>query len=139
VPVRANERAIDNKGEVNYSEQRTPAIEKRILTVNYSLAYPGGKSTRGFLIQQINTAARRRRVWCSLSSSQDTAVIRTSRTATISTYEDENEHDKKQLTGAIVREREDEERLTSASQHDGEKHGRIQTFEEASVTGYLKE
>jgi len=48
---------------------------------------------------------------------------------------------KKQLTGAIVREREGEEKLTSATQHGGEKHGRIQTLEKTygSVTEYLKE
>jgi len=38
-------------------------------------------------------------------------------------------------------EREDEERLSSASQYGGEKDGQIQTLEETcgSVTGYLKE
>jgi hypothetical protein len=48
---------------------------------------------------------------------------------------------KKQLNSAIVREREGEEKLTSASQHGGEKHGQILTLEKTcgSVTGYLKE
>jgi hypothetical protein len=38
-------------------------------------------------------------------------------------------------------EREDEERLTSTSEHGGEEDGRVQTLEETcrSVTEYLKE
>jgi hypothetical protein len=96
--VRANERAIDNVGYVKYSEWRTPpTIEKRILTINHSLAYPGGKSTRsrGFSNLANQHSGKKTKSLVLTSSSQDTAAIQTSRTATIRTHEDENEHEKK--------------------------------------------